>query len=147
MGFKILVVENEIVIADELCLILSRHGYQVLEPALSYSEAIAAFEQEQPQLAILDLRLGSTKTGLDVARYIKHRSQIPLIFFTACGDRWSLAEMAELNPLACLQKVFTKRDLLERVGEAARSANARSGTTSQAKTHEKKAIGQTQFRP
>lgn len=115
MDLKVLVVEDEIVIADELCLILDKNGYTALEPAISYNEAIRAFEAEAPQLVILDVRLSGHKSGLDVARYIREKSGIPLIFLTACGDPKSMAEIAEFEPLACLQKTFFKRELLEKV--------------------------------
>lgn len=115
MGLRVLVVEDEIVIADELCLILGKNGYEALEPALSYNEAIRAFEAEAPQLAILDVRLSGSKSGLDVAQYIRKRSAMPLIFLTACGDPTSIMEMEAFAPLACLQKTFSKRVLLEKL--------------------------------
>ncbi len=115
MGLKVLVVENEIVIADELCLILDKNGYEVLEPALNYNEAIRAFEVEAPHLAILDIRLSGKKSGLDVAQYIRKKSGMPLIFLTACGDPKSIREMEAYEPLACLQKTFSKRELLDKV--------------------------------
>jgi len=49
---KILVVEDEIVIADNICDILEKLGYEVLEPVINYSEAIEQLETEKPDLAI-----------------------------------------------------------------------------------------------
>ena len=115
MGLRILVVEDEIIIADEICLILSRQGFDVLEPALSYSEAIRSFDEDAPQLVILDVRLSGKKSGLDVARYIRRKSWVPFLFITACGDPKSMEEIAAFEPLACLQKTFLKHELLDKV--------------------------------
>jgi DNA-binding NarL/FixJ family response regulator len=117
MGKKILVVEDEIVIADEICLILNKAGYSTLEPALNYVEATIAFDNERPDLLILDVKLSGKKSGIDVARYVRKRSQAPFLFLTAYGDPKSLEEMKSLEPLACLQKAFKKKELLDKVAQ------------------------------
>lgn len=111
----ILVVEDEIVIADELCLILKKEGFQVLEPAISYNEATRSFLEHNPSLIILDVELSGNKTGLDVADYIRKRSEVPFLFITSCNDPKSMAEIAAFEPLACLEKIYLKAQLLEKV--------------------------------
>ena len=68
---NVLVVEDEIVIADDICDILSDLGYETLEPAINYSEAIASIEENKPDLAILDIQLAGSKDGIDLAWKIK----------------------------------------------------------------------------
>ncbi|GAK90001.1 sigma-54-dependent transcriptional regulator [Nonlabens ulvanivorans] len=65
---KIIVVEDEILIADNICDALEDLGYEVLEPAISYSEAVQRIEDEQPDIAILDIQLSGSKSGIDLAK-------------------------------------------------------------------------------
>jgi len=58
---KVLVVENEIIIADNICDALEDLGYEVLEPAISYTEAIVRIEKERPDIEILDIQLSGKK--------------------------------------------------------------------------------------
>lgn len=83
---KILVVEDEIIIADDICDILSELGYDTLEPVINYSEAIEAIEKYKPDLAILDIQLAGSKDGIDLAWKIKEDYQLPYIFLTSHAD-------------------------------------------------------------
>jgi len=64
---KVLVVEDEIITADDICFSLEELGYEVLEPANTYSEAVRTLEAELPDIAILDIRLTGKKSGIDLA--------------------------------------------------------------------------------
>ncbi|MGB1004310.1 MAG: response regulator, partial [Salibacteraceae bacterium] len=66
---KILVVEDEMVIAMNLTLILENLGYEVVGPASNFEEAIEELEVEVPDLAILDVNLEGVKSGIDVANH------------------------------------------------------------------------------
>ena len=65
---KILVVEDEIIIADNICDTLNSLGYEALEPAINYTEAIELIENTKPDIAILDIQLSGQKTGIDLAK-------------------------------------------------------------------------------
>lgn len=115
MNKRILVVENEIVIADEICLLLTKLGYQALEPALNYSEAIKAFDTESPDLVILDIKLAAKKSGIDVANYIRNKSDTPFIYLTSYTDPGTLELAKATMPYAYLVKPFEKADILTAV--------------------------------
>lgn len=108
---KILVVEDEIIIADDLCDTLTELGYEVPEPAIDYNEAIEAFEREQPDLAILDIRLAGQRSGLEVADKINTTYHFPFIFLTSNSDAATLAEAKLCRPSAFLAKPFRQSDL------------------------------------
>ncbi|MFT7033127.1 MAG: YesN/AraC family two-component response regulator [Cyclobacteriaceae bacterium] len=90
MRKKIFVVEDEVLIDDGLCRTLDQLGYEALEPALSYKEAIERFEQEEIDLVILDIYLGGKKTGIDVAEFIRTKSDTPHIFLSSYSDKQTL---------------------------------------------------------
>ena len=60
---RILIVEDEVIIADNMCDTLNDLGYETLEPAISYTEAIATIEEEMPDVAILDIHLSGKRTA------------------------------------------------------------------------------------
>jgi len=108
---KILVVEDEIIIADNLCDVIEELGYEALEPALNYTEALEFIETEKPDIAILDIQLGGRKTGIDIAKEIIKNYNFPYIFLTSNSDEETIKEVKALNPPAYLVKPFTKEEL------------------------------------
>ena len=87
---RILVVDDEIIIADDLAITLGKLGYDALEPALSYNEALRSLAQESVDLAILDINLSTKKSGIDVAHHIREQYDIPFIFLTSYTDTRTL---------------------------------------------------------
>lgn len=108
---KILIVEDEIIIADNLCDILEDLGYEVLEPAISYTEALERLEEEQPDLALLDIQLAGNRDGIDLAWKIRDDYNIPFIFLTSNADPATVNRAKKVNPPAYLLKPFNKNDL------------------------------------
>ncbi|WP_439130769.1 LytR/AlgR family response regulator transcription factor [Polaribacter sp.] len=108
---KVLVVEDEIIIADNICSTLQNLGYHVLEPALNFSEAVKTIEQNKPDIAILDIHLSGKKTGIDLAKIINTDYHFPFIFLTANADVKSVNAAKEVAPYAYLVKPFSKNEL------------------------------------
>lgn len=108
---KVLVVEDEIIIADNICDTLEELGYNVTEPAINYTEACIIIEEEKPDIAILDIQLSGKKTGIDVAKKIKTTYNFPFIFLTSNADQATINEAKEVMPPAYLVKPFSKDDL------------------------------------
>lgn len=115
MKKRILVVEDEIVIADDLCLVLEKLGYEVLEPAITYREAITRFDEEPIDLVMLDIQLKGKKTGIDVANYISGRSNIPFIYLTSYSDQKTLDLAKATLPYAYIVKPFEAADIMTAV--------------------------------
>ena len=108
---KILIVEDEIIIADNICDILEELGYQALEPAINYTEAIETIEKETPDIAILDIQLSGSKTGIDLANTINQKYNFPYIFLTSNSDSATISQAKQVTPSAFLVKPFTKEEL------------------------------------
>lgn len=105
------VVENEMVIADTICLTLKKLGYNVLPPAPNYNRAIKLIEESKPDLLLLDINLGGLKDGIDVAIFSRSINNIPIIFLTANSDLQTIERAKIVKPNAYLVKPFTKEDL------------------------------------
>lgn len=108
---KVLIVEDEVIIADNIRDALESLGYNVLEPAINFTEAIETIENEKPDIAILDVQLSGKKTGIDLAQVIAEQYNFPFIFLTSNSDELTLNEAKQVSPSAYLVKPFSKREL------------------------------------
>ncbi len=108
---KILVVEDEMIIAQNLCMALEQLNYLPLEPAISFGEALDRIEKESPDLVILDIQLSGKKDGIDLAWTIREEYHIPFIFLTSNSDKMTIDRAKQVAPPAFLLKPFSKEDL------------------------------------
>lgn len=108
---KVLIVEDEAIIAENISDTLEELGYEVLEPANRFSEAIELIESEHPDIAILDIQLGGRKSGIDLAIQINEQYNFPFIFLSSNTDQLTLEEAKQVEPLAYLVKPFSKEEL------------------------------------
>lgn len=102
---KILIVEDEVLIAVNIQQIIERHGHHVIGSAISYIEAIEIIDQESVDLVLLDIRLYGEKSGIDVANYINSlKEPIPIIFLTSQTDDINLTKALEVRPAGIISK-------------------------------------------
>ena len=107
---RILVVEDEAVVAMSECFVLESLGYQVTSSVASGEQAIAAAERECPDLVLMDVRLKGRMSGVEAAREIHRRFGIPVVFVTANDD--DELEGDDLpSPGARIPKPFTDEQL------------------------------------
>jgi DNA-binding LytR/AlgR family response regulator len=130
---KIGIVENEMVIADSISLILNKLGYDVLPAAYNYNAAIGMIDIGKPDLLLLDINLGGEKDGVDVAYYSKENHLVPIIFLTANSDANTVDRAKPIRPNAYLVKPFSKEDLYAAIEIA---ISNHTSTKSQAKEQE-----------
>jgi YesN/AraC family two-component response regulator len=115
MKKKILVVEDEAIIALDIKAILDREGYTTLIDCFTVDLAIEMIEAHQPDLVLVDINLNGTKNGLDLAKYLSSRPELPFIFLTSYSDRETLKKVADLSPSAYLTKPYKSQDLISTV--------------------------------
>lgn len=112
MQNKVLIVEDEILIADSIKRFLTEKGYTVVGIAITYEEAVQAFEDEAPDLVLLDIRLNGVKTGIDVAHFINnHPQKKPFIFLTSQVDRNNIENAKNTFPSGYLSKPIQQESL------------------------------------
>lgn len=124
---KILVVEDEIIIADSICNTLNELGYHALEPAINYSEAIEIIEVEKPDIAILDIQLSGKKTGIELAKKIREKYHFPFIFLTSNSDSITINQAKQVTPPAYLIKPFSKEELFSSIEIALHNFSSKLG--------------------
>jgi signal transduction histidine kinase len=118
MTTRILVVEDEPLIALDLKCRLERMGYLVIATAESADEALAAVIEHQPSLILMDIRLNGEATGIDVALQIKVLFHIPVVFLTAHADSTTLEQAKASQPFGYIVKPFENEDLVTAIETA-----------------------------
>lgn len=106
-GRRIMVVEDEALIAMLTCDYLEELGCSIVGPFATAEKALAALEQEPVDLAILDVNLGSGRTSFPVAHALSDRST-PFMFATGYG---SSGVRDEFPTAPVLAKPFTDAQL------------------------------------
>lgn len=115
---KILIIEDEYVIAMHLKGILEKSGYEVLGIASEGKEAIKLFEEAEPNLLLVDINLSGKMTGIDVVRHVNKENYTPIIYLTSSTDKTTLKDVKETKPIAFLKKPFEKEQILSTVDVA-----------------------------
>lgn len=109
---RILIVEDEVLIAVNIQRTLESFGYVVIGFAISYEEAIEILNREPVDLVLLDIRLYGLKSGIDVANYINlFPKPIPIVFLTSQTDEINLAKALSINPAGILSKPIQEASL------------------------------------
>jgi len=108
---KILIVEDDVVVADQIRRDLKKMDYHVCSLASSGKEAIRIVENEKPDLVLMDIMLSQKMDGIETARHISSRFQIPVIYLSGYTDDDYLQRAKETEPFGYLVKPFRSREL------------------------------------
>jgi two-component system, response regulator PdtaR len=117
---RILIAEDETIIRLDLRDLLERSGFEVCAEAKDGEEAIALARREQPDLAVLDVKMPRLD-GIEAARQILDERPIPIVMLTAYGQDELVSRAVEAGVFGYLVKPFREQDLLP----AIRAARAR----------------------
>jgi PAS domain S-box-containing protein len=108
---RILIVEDEAVVALDIEDRLTRLGYQPAGLADNGDAALKLAQENRPDLVMMDIRLQGAEDGIAVARQIRRRFQIPVIFLTAYSEDDTLERAKLAEPSGYLLKPFNDREL------------------------------------
>lgn len=111
MKTKILIVEDEMLIAANISLDLTNLGYEVTGILPRAEEALNHINENKPDIILLDIQLRGKMDGIALAHKIKETKDIPIIFLTANSDEFHFARAKETKPHAFISKPFKKLDL------------------------------------
>lgn len=115
---RILVVEDEFLVATDLADRLTEAGYAVTGIAATAEDALTLAAAEPPDLAIMDVRLASHRDGVEAALELKRRHGLRCIFATAHLDAETRNRAAPAAPLGWLAKPYGAFSLLRQVQAA-----------------------------
>ncbi|THB75988.1 MAG: PAS domain S-box protein [Desulfobulbaceae bacterium] len=107
----ILIVEDNLIVAEDLRNRLNRMGYGVVGTAKNGSLAISMAREKKPDLILMDIQLGTGVSGIEAAKSIKAESSIPIIFLTAYSDDETIEQAKTAEPYGFVVKPFKENDL------------------------------------
>lgn len=115
---KILIVEDEAVVARDLEQTLEGLGYQVVGTAQFANEAVGKVAQTHPDLVLMDISLQGDRDGVQAAIVIGERFGTPVVYLTAHTDKATVARAQGTKPAGFLAKPFNRERLHETIARA-----------------------------
>ena len=108
---RILIVEDELIVARDIKKTLERNGYKVMGVARSTDKAMQIIEEGNPTLVLVDIFLKGDLTGIDLAHELNKKG-IPFIYISANSNKAVLEAAKSTNPYGFIVKPFREKDLL-----------------------------------
>ncbi len=108
---RILIVEDESLIALEIETRLQKYGYEICGKAISSEDAISIALNQKPDLILMDVMIKGKLDGIQTAEEINKHDSIPIIYLTAFVDQKTLDRAKETAPFGYLTKPIQERDL------------------------------------
>ena len=108
---KILVVEDESIIAADIAASLRNLGHEVTATVTSGERAIRKVEENKPDLIFMDIVINGDMDGIETAEQIRSRFKVPVVFLTAYADEDTLRRAKITGPFGYLTKPFEDTDL------------------------------------
>ena len=115
---RILLVEDEVIVAMTIEDSLLNMGYEVIGTVDNGLSAIEMTEREKPDLILMDIRINGDMDGIEAVEEIKKKADIPVIFLTAHSDEATISRVLKTNPYGFLVKPFREKELYANIETA-----------------------------
>ncbi len=111
MKDKILIVEDEFIVANDLKIMLIKAGYQIVGIASSVIQARKLIVEKRPDWVLLDIMLKGSLTGIDLAWELRAQ-KLPFLYISANTNQSTLEAVKTTRPYGFMVKPFRERDLI-----------------------------------
>lgn len=108
---RILIVEDELLIAEDMKMQLEELDYKVIGIASSYEEGLHLAQTHKPDIAMVDVVIDGDKDGIELASELRNQLSMPIIFVTSHADQKTVERAKKLKPNGYLVKPFNSKDL------------------------------------
>ncbi|PLW92303.1 MAG: DNA-binding response regulator [Marinilabiliales bacterium] len=108
---KVLIVEDESIVAKDIQNILNTLGYSVVSIVSSGEKALSEVEKHMPNLVLMDIMLKGDMNGIQSAEIIRERYDIPVVFLTAYADENTIEKAKSAIPYGYIIKPFKEKEL------------------------------------
>lgn len=115
---KILVVEDENIVAIDIEKKLKRFGFSVVGKCRSATQAIEAARKKKPDLILMDVKLAGTMDGIRAAEKIREHQNLPIVYLTAYADQKTLERIKVTEPFGYIIKPFEDQELFKTIDMA-----------------------------
>ncbi|HEX2493708.1 MAG TPA: response regulator, partial [Steroidobacter sp.] len=121
---RVLIVEDEGLVAEEIALRLEQMGHIALGVADTAEEAFIFVRNVRPDMALIDINIKGSLNGIEIARRFRAEYDVPVIFMTAHADAATLREATATEPFGYIVKPFDARTLAATLETALRRRRA-----------------------
>ena len=111
MRKRIVIVEDEALIAAEIKSFLKILDYDVAGHAMNGDKALDLFAKVEADLFLLDISIKGTLSGIDLAKIVREKYKLPFVFLTSFSDRLTLEKVKDTMPYGYILKPFNEHDL------------------------------------
>lgn len=108
---KVLIVEDEIIISEDIAIRLLNMGYDVANIAENVDDAVLCLQSVSVDIVLIDIKLTGHKSGIDLANIINDHFKIPFIFLTSLVDKNTVKEAGKTKPASYLLKPFNNNQV------------------------------------
>lgn len=108
---KILIVEDELLVAEDIAFRLKSLGYLITDLVISGEDALRAIRKEQPDLILMDIMLKGGLDGIQTHELINKEYKIPLVYLTSYSDEKTFSRAKLTQPFGYIIKPFEEREL------------------------------------
>lgn len=109
--YKVLVVEDELLVAADIEESLEILGYRVVGTVATGKDAIESVEKNLPDIILMDIMLKGDMSGIEAANIIRKKHDVPIIYLTANADLGTIEKAKISLPYGYIIKPFTEKDL------------------------------------
>lgn len=110
-SLRIMIVEDEPIIADEIAATIEDLGYTVAAKVIHSKDVSSVFKTCEADVILMDINLGKGSDGIQLATEIKQQKNVPLIFLTSYSDKTTIDRAKQVNPDGYIVKPFNEKDL------------------------------------
>lgn len=108
---KILIVEDENIVARDIAYSLKGLGYEISGVARCAEDAVETARANSPDLILMDIMLKGEKDGVDAAQEVRQTMDVPVVYLTACADEKTLNRAKTTEPFGYILKPFEEKEL------------------------------------
>jgi CheY-like chemotaxis protein len=109
---RILIVEDEPLIAESVSTVLRDAGYEITGVAADEPSAVRQANRDLPDFVVMDIKLANNSDGVEIPRRLQYRGSIPILFTSAYLDQQTMERAATTNPVGFLRKPYSPQALL-----------------------------------
>lgn len=110
-NIKILIIEDEAIVALDIKGIVKKFGYEVTDMVADFESAIKSVKKNRPDIILSDINLNRDKNGIDIIETIQKEDFIPTIYITAYSDELTIQRAIKTNPMGYILKPFKKEEI------------------------------------
>ncbi len=111
MSIKVLIVEDEALIANEIAECMEENGFETIGIASTADTALDLVANNKPDVILMDISIKGKLNGIELAKRILNSQNLPIIFLTSNSQDTVIKEAMKINPTAFLLKPFNEKEL------------------------------------